>query len=265
MMVEVEKPNTKNGKRSNICIFTIIVAFMLLIVLAPISASARTIYVDDDRVQYPSADYTGSSGLWDAVNNASSGDTVMVYPGIYKPPFGASFTDWVLHVNRSMIIRGVNRPRIDANGFNDILGRTYKRAGLYYYGPIANGLISLESYDVNINGFEFNNFSIPILTTITVSPSSGSYYQNNFPIQNFTVTLTDQFGLPFTAPVTLTWISNNPAVLTINSTTGYATPGAVGTAVITATSGTVRGNSTITLMPAPTPTPTPTPGGRRGR
>ncbi len=254
MRIEFEKPKPKNGKRSNICIFTILAAFMLVVVSAPVSASARTIYVDDDRVQYPSADYTGFSGLWDAVNNASAGDTVMVYPGIYKPPFSVIFIDWVLHVNRPMTIMGVNRPKIDANGFNDILGRTYKPAGVYYYSPIANGLISIESHDVNINGFEFNNFSIPVLTTITVSPSSRSYYQGNFPIQNFIATPTDQFGLPFTAAGTVTWSSNNPAVIAINSTTGEVTPGAAGTATINATSGTVSGTSTITLM---TPTPTP--------
>ncbi len=260
MMVEVEKPNTKNGKRSNICIFTILVAFMLLVVLAPISASARTIYVDDDRGQYPSADYTGSSGLWDAVNNAGAGDTVMVYPGRYKPPFSISFTNWVLHVNKSITLMGVNRPKIDANGFNGILGRTYPPAGLNYYSPMANGLISIESPDVYISGLEVDNFSVPLLTTITVSPSTGSYFLSLFTYQYFTATPKDQFGLPITSAVPVTWTSTNPAVIAINPTTGLVTKGGAGITTITATNGTVSGSSTITLNPDPTP-----PTGRRGR
>lgn len=261
--MKIEKPKTKDGKRSIIGIFAILAAFMLVIMFASIPAGARTIYVDDDRMQYPSADYTGSSGLWDAVNNANAGDTVKVYSGRYmplKPPFSIGFTDWVLHVNRPMTIMGVNRPVVDANGFNGILGRTSPpTTGLNYYSSVANGLIGIESTDVNINGFEFNNFSVPVLTAITVSPPTGSYYRSLFPYQYFTATPKDQFGLPITAAVQVTWTSSNPAVIAINSTTGIITLGADGITTITATSGTVSGNSTITFLTAPSS------GGRRRR
>ena len=40
----------------------------------------RTWYVDDDRVDYPAADFTK---IQDAVNAASAGDTIIVYPGTY--------------------------------------------------------------------------------------------------------------------------------------------------------------------------------------
>lgn len=261
--MRIKKPATKDGERSIIGFFAIPTTFMLIIVLAFLPASARTIYVDNDRMQYPSADYTGSSGLWDAVNNANAGDTVKVYSGTYlppKPPFSVGFTDWVLHVNRPMTIMGVNRPVIDANGFNGVLGRTSPpTTGLNYYSSIADGLISIESPDVNINGFEFNNFSVPVLTIITVSPPTGSYYRSLFYYQYFTATPKDQFGLPITTAVPVIWNSSNPAVITINSTTGMFTSVADGITTITATSGTVSGNSTITFLTAPSS------GGRRRR
>ncbi len=263
MKIGIEKPNPKGGKRSFIGIFAILVTFMLVVVFASIPASARTIYVDDDRIQYPSADYSGSSGLWDAVNNANAGDTVNVYSGRYmplKPPFSVGFTDWVLHVNRPMTIMGVNRPIVDANGFNGVLGRTSPpTTGLNYYSSVASGLISIESTDVNINGFEFNNLSVPVLTAITISLPTGSYYRSLFPYQYFTAIPKDQFGLPIPAAVQVTWTSSNPAVIAINSTTGIITLGADGTTTVTATSGNVSGNSTITFLTAPSS------GGRGGR
>lgn len=46
----------------------------------PVGAGAKTWTVDDDRLQYPAASFTNIQA---AVNAASNGDTIQVYPGFY--------------------------------------------------------------------------------------------------------------------------------------------------------------------------------------
>lgn len=58
------------------------------------SASAATIIVDDDRVQAPTAPFTN---IQDAVNFASNGDTIYVYPGVYAGK---------ITVSKSLILQG---------------------------------------------------------------------------------------------------------------------------------------------------------------
>jgi len=43
-------------------------------------AGPKTWYVDDDKLDYPAADFTK---IQEAVNNATAGDTIIVYPGTY--------------------------------------------------------------------------------------------------------------------------------------------------------------------------------------
>lgn len=150
MKLDIEKTKLKNGKRGNICIFTILVTLMLVVMLAPISASARTIYVDDDRVQYPSADYNGSSGLWAAVdyaNNASNNvSTIIVYPGNYTPctiPCNPASLD----ITRSMTIQGIGYPVIDGLGFLQNAAVGSRCCGY--------SLIIIWAPDVTIKGFKF--------------------------------------------------------------------------------------------------------------
>ena len=56
-----------------------ILCIALLLVAAPVMA-ANTWYVDDDKVQYSAANFIHPQ---DAVNAASPGDTILVYPGTY--------------------------------------------------------------------------------------------------------------------------------------------------------------------------------------
>ena len=77
-----------------------------------------------------------------------------------------------------------------------------------------------------------------VLTTITVSPETGSGTQSFIPSPK------DQFGNPMT--VTVTWASSNPGVGNIDSN-GLFTAKALGTTTITATSGIVSGIATVTV------------------
>ncbi len=60
-------------------VFGVSVAFVLLGAFAG-GASAATWHVDDDRAEYPGADFTR---IQDAVDAASGEDTVIVYPDAY--------------------------------------------------------------------------------------------------------------------------------------------------------------------------------------
>ena len=165
MNINIEKPNAKGGKRSFIGIFAILAAFTLVVGFALIPASARTIYVDDDRIQYPSADYSGELGVWNAVNNASAGDTVYVYPGTYKPPYNVNYANWSLIINKPLSIIGIDRPVIDANGYIGalkdlpVINTRITHGGSSNPGYYALGLIRVGSSNVNIKGFKFTNFS----------------------------------------------------------------------------------------------------------
>ncbi len=84
--------------------------------------------------------------------------------------------------------------------------------------------------------------SPPVLTTITVTPSTASLTVNG--TQAFTATTLDQYGNPINA--TVTWSSSNATVGTINGT-GKFTAHANGTTVIKATNGSVNGSASVTV------------------
>lgn len=100
---------------------------------------------------------------------------------------------------------------------------------------------------VNQNSFSFTTSGQPILTIITVSPSSASVSKGS--TKTFTASPKDQFGDPFTA--TVNWSSSNTSVGTINST-GEFTALAAGILTITATSGSVSGAAVATVVMKPT-------------
>jgi len=62
-----------------------------------------------------------------------------------------------------------------------------------------------------------------------------------------TASCLDQFGASISCG-TISWSSSNPAVATVNSSTGLVTGVSNGTAIITATSGTITGTKSVTVQ-----------------
>ena len=60
--------------------FKWLMLFLVVVGLVVFPATAATWTVDDDKVQFPAADFTHPQ---DAVNTAAPGDTILVYPGTY--------------------------------------------------------------------------------------------------------------------------------------------------------------------------------------
>jgi len=69
------------------------------------TASAKTWYVDDDG----GADFTG---IQNAIDNASVGDTILVHSGVYHEN---------VVVNKSVTLRGIEYPIVDAGGEGDAI------------------------------------------------------------------------------------------------------------------------------------------------
>ena len=73
------KEGNKSGMNIKRLLFGFCTAFVLLGAFAGV-ASATTWHVDDDRADYPDADFTK---IQDALDAASGGDTIIVYRGTY--------------------------------------------------------------------------------------------------------------------------------------------------------------------------------------
>ncbi len=87
-----------------------------------------------------------------------------------------------------------------------------------------------------------------VLTTITVTPATASLTAGGS--QTFTAAGFDQSGAPIAISPAVVWSSSNPAVGTIDATTGLFNALAAGRTTITAkngTSGTVSGTATLTV------------------
>ncbi len=81
----------------------------------------------------------------------------------------------------------------------------------------------------------------PVLTTVTIASSTVPFLVST--TQQLTANPLDQSGVAFVG-ATVTWASNNPAIASINPTTGLITAVGAGTANITATA--VSGTKTVT-------------------
>ncbi len=135
--------------------------------------------------------------------------------------------------------------------------------------------VSPMSQQVTINGADMPNINFtnqppsptvtPVLTTITVSPSTATL--NVTETQLFTATALDQNNTPMSG-INISWTISNSTVGSVtplfavtgmdgNATTAF-TASAAGTATVTATNGTVSGSADVTVA-AVTPTLTPTP------
>ncbi|MFA6177308.1 MAG: cytochrome b5 domain-containing protein [Candidatus Paceibacterota bacterium] len=117
---------------------------------------------------------------------------------------------------------------------------------LFNSGPHPDTAINaLSSYIIG------NLAAVPVLTTINVTPATPAVVVGN--TQQMTATTLDQNGAAISA--TVSWTSSNPAVGTINPTTGLFTAVAAGTTTLTATSGAVTGSTVATVTAAPAPIP----------
>ncbi len=96
--------------------------------------------------------------------------------------------------------------------------------------------------------FSFTTSAQPVLTSITVSPSTASITIGS--TQSFIAVPKDQFGNTMTG-ITITWNSSDTGVATINSS-GLASGIAAGNSTITTASGSVSGTATLTVTSAPT-------------
>ncbi len=86
----------------------------------------------------------------------------------------------------------------------------------------------------------------PVLTTITVSPSTASITQGS--TQAFTAQPKDQNGNSMVA--TVTWTSSNMTVGTIDPDTGVFNALATGTTMVNATNGSINGSASVAVSPA---------------
>lgn len=92
------------------------------------------------------------------------------------------------------------------------------------------------------------NTPAPVLTSISITPDTVTIDAGT--TQQFTAVGVDQFGSPFTTPITFTWNSSNQAIATVDQT-GLATGVAAGGPVtITATSGTISGTANLAVAAA---------------
>ncbi|MCL5316735.1 MAG: Ig-like domain-containing protein [Thaumarchaeota archaeon] len=126
---------------------------------------------------------------------------------------------------------------------------TVNSAGVFTALSAGSATVSATSGTVSGSASVTVTAPAPVLTTITVSPSTASLVVGGN--QQFTAATKDQNGNPISA--TVTWSSSNTSVGTVDST-GKFTALAAGSATVTATSGTVSGTASVTVTaPAPTP------------
>jgi len=120
-------------------------------VIDEVKVSATTIWtVDDDRVQCPTADFTGIQA---AINAASPDDTIYVYTGTYNEN---------LVVNKALTIQAASDPVID--------------------GGAAGNCISISANNVVISGFEIRNGFNGI-----AGQTSGSTFSDNIIHDNLNI------------------------------------------------------------------------------
>jgi len=155
--MKIRISETEKGKRKNIVsFFAVLVLIVAVTFVVTVSAveGPRTIYVDDDRVDYPAAGFFSANGFWDAVNYANNASnnvsTIIVYPGIYTPPCTNCFP-MHLSITRPMTIQGIGYPVIDGMGFLQNAATGSRCCGY--------SLIQIWAPNVTIQGFEFRNIA----------------------------------------------------------------------------------------------------------
>ncbi len=144
---------------------------ILAFVIHPVSAGAQITVDDDD----PTKDYTT---ITDAVNNASAGDTILVYPGNYSEDveitkqLTITSTDGpsVTHVNRCGFrhIFEIKADNVTINGL-DISGASNREyAGIYLYESDGHTLTN-NTFSSNYNGLMLYKSNNSLIRNNTMS------------------------------------------------------------------------------------------------
>jgi nitrous oxidase accessory protein NosD len=105
----------------------LIVSITILVLCFVVTASATNWSVDGSG----GADFTG---IQDAINNASDGDTILVYSGIYYEN---------VVVDKSVTLKGIGYPVVDANGSDSAI--TLTADGITLVGFNATNSSSLQA------------------------------------------------------------------------------------------------------------------------
>lgn len=88
--------------------------------------------------------------------------------------------------------------------------------------------------------------AVPVATSVVVTPATPTVISRA--TQAMTAAIRDQLGNPVSG--TVTWQSADPAVATVNTTSGLVTAVSPGTTTITAASGALTGTTLLTVVPA---------------
>ncbi len=138
------------------------------------------------------------------------------------------------------------------NSSNTYVGIINPDTGVFSAEHGGSTVITATSGTVSKSTTATVTVEIPVLTTITVSPTTLSIEVGNSNI--FTASPKDQFGDPF--PTAITWSSSNTGIGTIDPLTGIFTAISQGSTIITATSGTVSGIAVANVIPITITPPT---------
>jgi hypothetical protein len=124
-------------------------------------------------------------------------------------------------------------------------GGSIGTSGLFTAGSTAGGPFTVTASSGSVTGTaSVTVTAIPVLTTITVSPSSASVQTNG--TQQFAATGKDQFGKPMSPQPAFTWsVSGGGSIGTSGLFTAGSTTG--GPFTVTASSGSVTGTASVTV------------------
>ncbi|NQE53040.1 Cell surface glycoprotein [ANME-1 cluster archaeon GoMg3.2] len=147
--------------------YSILIVSVTILVLSLVGTASATNWSVDGS---GGADFTG---IQDAINNAKEGDTILVYSGIYYEN---------VVVDKSVTLRGIGHPIVDANGSDSAITLTADGITLEGFTVANSGRWSQYDAGINVNS---NNNNI---RSNNVSNNSGSGISLSFSSNNNTIT-----------------------------------------------------------------------------
>lgn len=134
--------------------------------------NVKTWHVDDDKKEYPNAEY---ANIQDAINAASDGDVIIVYAGRYSP----------FVVNKSLNITGISVIKNKVLFTPKIVGKSGEKIEIAKDNCIISGFLTNTSINVNSsNNLIANNIIVGKNTSINVYKRNNTIVDNVF-IENF--------------------------------------------------------------------------------